>query len=82
VTCSKRQGLKQLKPFFGGRDIAQKHWLATLPAVRRQSRRRQTEGATPMFKTFAFAIGIAIAAAAMPAHADYPISGNGLSLNG
>jgi hypothetical protein len=75
--------VKQLKRFFGGRDIAAKHRLATLPAVRRQSRCRQTVGATPMFKTFALAIAIAIAAAsAMPAHADYPISGNGLSLNG
>jgi hypothetical protein len=36
-----------------------------------------------MFKTFALASGIATAAAAaMPAHADYPITGNGLSLNG
>ena len=36
-----------------------------------------------MFKTFALAIGIAsVAAAAMPAHADFPVTGNGLSLNG
>jgi hypothetical protein len=74
---------KQLKPFFAGRDIAAKHRLATLPAVRRQSCRRQTEGATPMFKTFALAIAIATAAAvATLAHADYPVTGNGLSVNG
>jgi hypothetical protein len=36
-----------------------------------------------MFKTFAFAIGVAIeATAAMPAHAFIPISGNGTSFNG
>jgi hypothetical protein len=36
-----------------------------------------------MFKTFALTIAIATAvAAAMPAHAEWPISGNGLSLNG
>jgi hypothetical protein len=55
-----------------------------LAVGQRQSRHRpDRRGVPPMLKTLTLAIAVAaVTAAAAPAHAQFPISGNGLSANG